>query len=269
MFLRILGLFSRHYLAVSIWLLDYFNEHDLLNEVLKILPSEYNSIGEYRMPPIKDSIETMKKNRVGIAFDVSDVVDEDIALAEIEIDSDTEITIEKLQRENKQQLLEIKELRAVLKKERHEHSNINRKLEKQSEIFSCEHDELVRLREAIFNFQQEVADETLESNITFPYKTQGKICVVGGNIPWLKAIKTMLPNVRFISTETAPNQDIIKNADAVWIQVNSLPHGYFYGIINIVRTNKIPLKYFGYSGVKKCAEQLVSEEENEKVASKA
>jgi hypothetical protein len=225
--------------------------------------SDVQGIDDETLKSAANIMNAMENNHVNTYFDIIENSENNKDF----IDT-AELTIDDLVNENKKLQAELKEMKAVYKKEKHTSSNFGRELEKQREVFNCEHDELVSLREAIFNFQQEESDEIPESNITFPYKTQGKICVVGGSIPWLKSIKPLLPNIRFISTETAPNQDIIKNADVVWIQVNSLPHGYFYGIINIVRANKIPLKYFGYSGVQKCAEQLVSEGENAKIVSK-
>ena len=200
-----------------------------------------------------NTLDTMMANRSAVHI----VLAEDDEEESVSVD---ELSVEDLKHENKQLLLYIKELKSALKRERHTSSNYSRELEKQRETSKRESDELVSLREAIFNLQQETSCETPAPDISFPYETQKKICVFGGNTPWRKAIKSMLPNVKFISSENAPNQDLVKTADEIWIHIHSLPHGYFYGIINIVRTNKIPLKYFGFSGAQKCAEQLVAEE---------
>ena len=49
-----------------------------------------------------------------------------------------------------------------------------------------------------------------------------------------------------------------------WIQTNALAHKHFYIIIIIdeVRKYDIPLRYFTYSGVVKCTEQIVNDDIN-------
>lgn len=73
-------------------------------------------------------------------------------------------------------------------------------------------------------------------------------------------MKPKFPDVRFIDRDMLPNPDLIRHADVVWIQTNALAHKYFYRIIEEVRKHNILLRYFSYSGVAKCAEQIVKED---------
>lgn len=119
--------------------------------------------------------------------------------------------------------------------------------------------ELYDLREALFQLRHDKAEPDEENNdINFPYETPSKICVFGGHDTWLKSIKPLLPNTRFISREVQPNPDIIKNADIIWLQSNSMSHSYYYKVIDTARANNIPCRYFRFASAQKCAEQLAT-----------
>lgn len=90
----------------------------------------------------------------------------------------------------------------------------------------------------------------------FPYHTQKKHIVFGGHPTWLKAIKPMLPDVKFI--EGVPSSEQIKGAEMVWLQTNYMSHKAFYKIIDIVRSKNIPLRYFTSASATKGAEQVVA-----------
>jgi len=70
----------------------------------------------------------------------------------------------------------------------------------------------------------------------------------------------MLPRVRFFDREAKPDINTIKSADVVWIQANAMSHTLYYSVINTARKENIPVRYFGYSSARKCAEQLVMDE---------
>ncbi|MGN1137498.1 MAG: hypothetical protein ACI4SF_14920, partial [Oscillospiraceae bacterium] len=77
---------------------------------------------------------------------------------------------------------------------------------------------------------------------------------------WLKAIKPMLPNVKFIDPYTKPDANLIRHADVVWMQTNAMPHSFYGKIMEIVRQRKIPVKYFAYASADKCAKQLAEDD---------
>lgn len=121
--------------------------------------------------------------------------------------------------------------------------------------------ELHDLRELVFNQQTEQHDEPERYvNIAFPYRTDRRIVVFGGHDSWAREMKPRFPDVRFIDREMQPNSDMIRRADVVWIQANALAHKHFYRIIDEVRKNGIPLRYFTYAGVNKCSEHLALED---------
>ena len=78
------------------------------------------------------------------------------------------------------------------------------------------------------------------------------VVVFGGHDSWLKAIRPLLPNVRFFGHEL-PDLGAIRSADAVWPQANSMSHKHYY-------KGDIPIRYFRYASARKCTDQLASTE---------
>ena len=122
--------------------------------------------------------------------------------------------------------------------------------------------ELSRLRETLYllRSKDEQPEEESEEEIQFPFQTKQRIAAFGGYDAWRKAIRPMLPRVRFFDREAKPDINTIKSADVVWIQANAMSHTLYYSVINTARKENIPVRYFGYSSARKCAEQLVMDE---------
>lgn len=124
--------------------------------------------------------------------------------------------------------------------------------------------ELAGLREIVFNQQNgEYENDISDATIAFPCEIKHRIVVFGGHDSWLREIRQKLPDVRFLGRESLPNADLIRNADVVWIQANSLAHKHYYKIIDIVRKYNKPVRYFAYASATKCAEQIVLEDREE------
>lgn len=140
------------------------------------------------------------------------------------------------------------------------------KADKLREDVECEHNELVELRELVYKIQNETADEYFSQNsksdISLPYTPEHNIVVFGGHATWLKAVKPLLPTVKFIPPDVNPDAKLVRNADVVWMQTNAMPHSFYNKIMDIVRVNKIPVKYFAYAGAEKCAYQLAETDSN-------
>ena len=129
------------------------------------------------------------------------------------------------------------------------------------EQIAGERQELKDLRELVFNQQEKIYYEDTEvSKIDFPYNAAKRIVVFGGHDSWAREIKQKLPNVRFIDRTMQPNAELIRRADIVWIQTNSLSHAYYYKIIDEVRKYHVPVRYFSYASALKCAEQVAEED---------
>ncbi len=159
--------------------------------------------------------------------------------------------LERLRKENEQQKEELYKTKKAL-------SDKDALLEKQANKRTVEKQELNDLRELIFALTNDAGEEkpSQKPNTAFPYHTQKKHVVFGGHPTWLKAIKPMLPDVKFI--EGVPSSEQIKGAEMVWLQTNYMSHKAFYKIIDIVRSKNIPLRYFTSASAAKGAEQVVA-----------
>lgn len=132
-------------------------------------------------------------------------------------------------------------------------------IEKASAEHEKEKQELNDLRELVFALTNDMDTSTREDTkmrIEFPYHTAKKHIVFGGHPSWLKAIRPMVPDVKFV--DGVPSTEQIKGAEIVWLQTNYLSHKAFYKIIDIVRSKNIPLRYFTSASAVKCAEQVVN-----------
>ena len=120
--------------------------------------------------------------------------------------------------------------------------------------------ELAELRTLI---RESVDSEESNVAIDFPYTAKKRSVIIGGHDSWLKAIKPLLENVRYISSSENPNPNIILNCEVVWLQTNALGHSGYYKIIDLVRRNRIKVCYFSYASAEKCAEQFALEDSAE------
>ena len=163
---------------------------------------------------------------------------------------------------------EIKSLRSEvkrLKKALHQLENRNKdaenRLTEANRKLDASNRELAELRTMIRE-----ADDTAENesvSVTFPYTAQKRSVIIGGHDSWVKAIKPLLNNVRFIASSEQPHAGVILNAEVVWLQTNALGHSGYYKIIDIVRRNHIKVCYFRYASAEKCAEQFALEDSAE------
>ena len=155
---------------------------------------------------------------------------------------------------------EIKALRNALYKERREASDERAKYEHELKALRMEHRELADLRTLVFNQENEHQErlERTERKINYPYSTRKRTVIFGGHDTFLKAIKPMLPTVRFVDANNmAFNPEIIRNADVVWIQNNCISHSQYWAIVKNCKLAGIQMRYFGYASAEKCAEQVV------------
>lgn len=182
-----------------------------------------------------------------------------------EVDSDIECSedISMLQKTLSEKTKQIAELRSAL-------HDAERKAKREQENAQHiandalhEHNELVQLRELVYKMQNNTDDNDSTAQIhqiELPYTTRQNIVIFGGHATWLKAIRPMLPNVRFIEPRENPDVNMIRNADVVWMQSNAMPHSFYGKIMDIARQRKIPVKYFAYASAEKCAYQLIEDD---------
>lgn len=173
-------------------------------------------------------------------------------------DNDSEATIEALHRELKQLRHENERLRQNVYSAQRE----AREQAERCEVLVTEAErtrqELIELGDYVFNSEEGAVSESEEkTTMVFPQNTKHRTIVFGGHDSWSREIRKKLPDVRFIERDQAPSADLIRHAELVWVQPNSISHARFNAILDIVRKHDIPFHYFSYASAGKCAEQLV------------
>ena len=206
-----------------------------------------------------DDLRAQRSMPFGAADDFEDFLKSlDEELTELEEEAETESSAAKAAELTRQ----LKESRKAL----HEAEQGMRQL--QERLRSVEADalrdraELSQLRETLFDLRarEDQPENGEEAGIEFPYQTKRRIVAFGGHDTWRKAIRPMLPGVRFFDREMLPDINAIRGADVVWIQPNALSHPFYYRVIELARKENISIRYFGFASARKCAEQLVTDE---------
>lgn len=155
---------------------------------------------------------------------------------------------------------QIKHLKSVVHQAEQQNKALSTELASTKHKLEASNAELAELRSMI---REQGDGEEAPTVIAFPYTAQKRTVIIGGHDSWLKAIKPLLNNVRYIGPSEQPNPGVILNSEVVWIQTNAMGHSGFYKIIDIVRKNDIKVCYFKYASAEKCAEQLALEEAQE------
>ena len=100
-------------------------------------------------------------------------------------------------------------------------------------------------------------------DIVYPYHTQKRTVVFGGHKTFLKELRKRLPKVKYVNiSDYGFNVDIIRNADVVWVQTNCISHTQYARILKTVRTYGTQLCYFSCASARKCAVQIVEEDQH-------
>ena len=155
----------------------------------------------------------------------------------------------------------IKNLYKAMVEMRHNVEEELSKTARELKLLRMEHRELADLRELVFNQENEVY-ENLSAEISYPYQTQKRTVIFGGHETFLKFIRPKFPDIKFVDTiNYGFDPAIVKNADVVWVQTNCIAHAQYGNIVKITRKYGIQLRYFVYSSVEKCAEQIVKEDQ--------
>lgn len=166
-----------------------------------------------------------------------------------------------LEKEIERHRSENKSLRQALSELNREAKEAKARYEREMETLRREHRELADLRELVFNREQNDSIEKPEYEISYPYRTKHRVVCFGGHESFLKTLRPMLPDVRFIEPENYTfNPDVVRNADIVWIQTNCISHTQYGRVLKLTRQLGIQLRYFAYASAEKCAEQLVMED---------
>ena len=123
---------------------------------------------------------------------------------------------------------QVKELRGALHDAERMTGRLRAQLQDRGQKSEAEQAELAQLRETLYSLRAEEgeAEESRGPLADLPWQAKRRTVVFGGHDSWRKAIKPLLPGVRFYDWENLPDLNAIRGADVVWIQPNALSHKY-------------------------------------------
>ena len=157
---------------------------------------------------------------------------------------------------------EIRRLKSALHDAERTTRDIRQELDTEKKRAAQELRELADLREIVFSQEQEEEKPEEAPQLELPYTVVKETLVFGGHDSWLKAFKPILKgNIRFIDRDYVFDTAIIRRAEAIWVQTNSISHKQYYRIVDTARQYKKPIRYFANASALKCAAQLIENDD--------
>ena len=155
-----------------------------------------------------------------------------------------------------------KELRSALHDAEQEAKHLRDELHDAVQKGEADRLELAQLRETLYNLKSEEVADVEDSNplVELPWPVKRRVAVFGGHDSWRKLMKPLLPGARFYDRDVLIDLNVVRGADVIWLQVNSMAHSYYNRIIDTARTSGVAVRYFSSASPKRCAMQLVLEE---------
>ena len=158
---------------------------------------------------------------------------------------------------------EIKSLKAQLHDSDKSITDMRKQQEKSRIEQDREHQELLELRELLYQTlehdgKEENTDDSTE--VIFPCAVQKRVVVYGGHDSWEREIKLKLPDVKFMGRLDSTSTDSIRKADAVWVQTNCMSHALYNKVCDAAKMFGVPVHYFRYASAEKCARQVVNDD---------
>ena len=165
--------------------------------------------------------------------------------------------VDDLQRRIRELELERKQLRQQLHEAEGNARRSHDELSLLRNSYEKDRHELGELRSLIFQEQSDEYSEEADLTISFPYRTNKKIVVVGGSDSWRNEMRKKFPDVCFVKVDSQPDPRMLRNADEIWFQSYYLSHSLYETVKSHVASYPVKLRYFHAKGAGKCAEELV------------
>lgn len=156
--------------------------------------------------------------------------------------------------------LERKQLRQQLCEVQRDAQKVHDELSMLRSTYEKDRYELGELRSLVFQEPCEEYSEEPDNTISFPFRTNKKIVVIGGSDPWCNEMRKKLPDVCFLKLNSQPDPRMLRNADEIWFQRYYLSHSMYVTVKNQVSSYPVKLRYFRARGAVRCAEELVKKQ---------
>ena len=111
-------------------------------------------------------------------------------------------------------------------------------------------------QQTVSMYKEPVEDNDLDTSILDGLR----IVCEGGHKSWIAGMQDLHPYIHFYGADdTPPADEVIRNADMVWIQPNSLSHPRFWRTSSIADQAGVPIRFFTYAGHKFCKQEMLAE----------
>ena len=138
-------------------------------------------------------------------------------------------------------------------------SSLNKIISKQEQDISKlkeNQEELYKLREVIFQMNQETHDEIIH-HVNLQSVIQEKtIIVIGGHIALRNKIKQKYPSIKVLAQASHVTDSVLINADHVFMFYHFMTHDMYNRAISVLTKNHIPWDYIPYTNLEKSEELM-------------
>ena len=169
---------------------------------------------------------------------------------ETEEELHAEIKRLKTQLEEKELALAEAEQKAILQRALYEReSKIRAEQERRVYEAGVEHSELIALREYVYSLRDETEielDETTKEEMVKAVKDKN-VAVLGGTERWVKRMKRLYPNWKFVSVEDGSQgaMNSLESADFIYIYTSALKHDQYYRAMDMIKRKGKMLFFLG------------------------
>ena len=132
------------------------------------------------------------------------------------------------------------------------------------EIYDSEHEELIALREHVYNSTENDIELSKTSKQQYIDKIKDKrVVIVGGHSNWTQKMREAFPDWSYINfkSTTTIDDSILDSAEYVFFFTDMLKHHVYYRFINLAKQKRVPFGYIGSSNIEKCIKQIAEEME--------
>ena len=122
---------------------------------------------------------------------------------------------------------------------------INADLERENTDLKNDHEELEALKESLLDPDRQEEETELSSSEIEAYLKEKKICLIGGHENWIKKLRQIFPDWRYIRPNIFQMKDVseLKKYDCVFMFTDHLDHRTYQRFMAVVREAHLPIGY--------------------------
>ena len=134
-------------------------------------------------------------------------------------------------------------------------------VEIQNSKFTSDHDELIALRNHVYETTMDDTSSPVEVSTDEMIKelNNKKILIVGGHTNWIARMKELFPDWKYInfkSTTTINDSVLNESIDHVYFFTDMLKHHVYYRFVGLVKTKGLTFGYLNGSNIDATVKQM-------------